>query len=109
MSSPISRTAGSRSISSSSACRMASRKEMERDPAVLLIGEDIGVYGGAFKANVFADQQDRRVALHLFEQRLPNGVEKSHQGHGYLRALREDGAAIFRLRSVCAGCATAGS
>ena len=25
-------------------------EEMQRDPAVLLIGEDIGVYGGAFKA-----------------------------------------------------------
>src|SRR5258708_32722573 len=24
-------------------------EEMERDPAVFLIGEDIGVYGGAFK------------------------------------------------------------
>ena len=24
-------------------------EEMERDPNVLLIGEDIGVYGGAFK------------------------------------------------------------
>jgi pyruvate/2-oxoglutarate/acetoin dehydrogenase E1 component len=25
-------------------------EEMERDPAVFLIGEDIGAYGGAFKA-----------------------------------------------------------
>jgi pyruvate/2-oxoglutarate/acetoin dehydrogenase E1 component len=32
------------------AIRQALTEEMERDPAVLLIGEDIGVYGGAFKA-----------------------------------------------------------
>ncbi len=31
------------------AIRQALFEEMERDPAVLLIGEDIGVYGGAFK------------------------------------------------------------
>ncbi|MFQ5723943.1 MAG: alpha-ketoacid dehydrogenase subunit beta, partial [Terriglobia bacterium] len=24
-------------------------EEMERDPAVVMLGEDIGVYGGAFK------------------------------------------------------------
>ena len=32
------------------AIREALWEEMERDPAVLLMGEDIGVYGGAFKA-----------------------------------------------------------
>src|SRR6201987_5877844 len=32
------------------AIRQALTEEMDRDPAVLLIGEDIGVYGGAFKA-----------------------------------------------------------
>ena len=31
------------------AIRQALIEEMERDPAVLLIGQDIGVYGGAFK------------------------------------------------------------
>jgi len=31
------------------AIRQALIEEMDRDPAVLLIGEDIGVYGGAFK------------------------------------------------------------
>ena len=30
--------------------RQALFEEMERDPAVVAIGEDIGVYGGAFKA-----------------------------------------------------------
>ncbi len=32
------------------AIRQALSEEMERDPAVVLIGEDISVYGGAFKA-----------------------------------------------------------
>src|SRR5665213_2817461 len=32
------------------AIRQALSEEMDRDPGVLLIGEDIGVYGGAFKA-----------------------------------------------------------
>ena len=31
------------------AIREALWEEMERDPSVFLIGEDIGVYGGAFK------------------------------------------------------------
>lgn len=32
------------------AIRQALSEEMDRDPSVLLLGEDIGVYGGAFKA-----------------------------------------------------------
>ena len=32
------------------AIRQALHEEMERDPSVVLIGEDIGVYGGAFQA-----------------------------------------------------------
>ena len=32
------------------AIRAALFEEMERDPAVVALGEDIGVYGGAFKA-----------------------------------------------------------
>jgi len=32
------------------AIRQALDEEMARDPSVVLIGEDIGVYGGAFKA-----------------------------------------------------------
>ena len=31
------------------AIRLALREEMERDPTVVLLGEDIGVYGGAFQ------------------------------------------------------------
>jgi len=33
------------------AIRQAMSEEMDRDPAVVLIGEDVGVYGGAFKAS----------------------------------------------------------
>ena len=33
------------------AIRQAMFEEMERDPAVVLIGEDVGVYGGAFKTS----------------------------------------------------------
>jgi 2-oxoisovalerate dehydrogenase E1 component beta subunit len=33
------------------AIRQAMFEEMDRDPAVVLIGEDVGVYGGAFKAS----------------------------------------------------------
>lgn len=33
------------------AIRQAMFEEMERDPAVVLLGEDVGVYGGAFKAS----------------------------------------------------------
>ena len=32
------------------AIRQALAEEMERDPSVVLMGEDIGVYGGAFQA-----------------------------------------------------------
>src|SRR5260370_7796086 len=34
------------------AIRAGIREEMERDPAVFLLGEDIGIYGGAFKVTV---------------------------------------------------------
>src|ERR1700751_6244087 len=33
------------------AIRQALTEEMDRDPAVILIGEDVGVYGGAFKTS----------------------------------------------------------
>ena len=32
------------------AIRQAMWEEMERDPRVVILGEDIGAYGGAFKA-----------------------------------------------------------
>src|SRR5579871_1078146 len=33
------------------AIKQALYEEMERDPAVVLLGEDVGVYGGAFKTS----------------------------------------------------------
>ena len=45
------------------AIRDAMRYELRRDPAVLLMGEDIGVYGGAFKVTqgliVFTSEKPR--------------------------------------------------
>src|SRR5512145_391849 len=45
------------------AIRQGIWEEMERDPAVFLIGEDIGVYGGAFKvtAGMLDHFGERRV------------------------------------------------
>lgn len=45
------------------AIREAMRYELRRDPAVLLMGEDIGVYGGAFKVTqgLFEEFGDARV------------------------------------------------
>ena len=38
-----------RELTYSQALREALIEEMERDPNVILLGEDIGVYGGVFK------------------------------------------------------------
>src|SRR4026208_1667838 len=45
------------------AIRQGLWEEMERDPDVFLLGEDIGVYGGAFKmpAGMLAPFRERRV------------------------------------------------
>src|SRR5207302_11215222 len=43
--------AGGKEITFLEAIRQAMFEEMERDPAVLLMGEDVGVYGGAFKTS----------------------------------------------------------
>ena len=41
-------TSGPRELTYLEAVREALTQEMRRDPAVFLLGEDIGVYGGAF-------------------------------------------------------------
>jgi 2-oxoisovalerate dehydrogenase E1 component beta subunit len=43
--------AGAGQVTFLEAIRQAMFEEMERDPAVVLIGEDVGVYGGAFKCS----------------------------------------------------------
>src|SRR5450432_4696149 len=43
--------AGSRPVTFLEAIKQAMFEEMERDPAVVLLGEDVGVYGGAFKTS----------------------------------------------------------
>src|SRR5207249_5296079 len=42
---------GGRQVTFLEAIRQAMFEEMERDPTVLLMGEDVGVYGGAFKTS----------------------------------------------------------
>src|SRR5258706_7343551 len=43
--------AGSAQVTFLEAIRQAMFEEMERDPAVVLLGEDVGVYGGAVKTS----------------------------------------------------------
>jgi 2-oxoisovalerate dehydrogenase E1 component beta subunit len=43
--------AGGAQVTFLEAIRQAMFEEMERDPAVVLLGEDVGVYGGAFKTS----------------------------------------------------------
>jgi len=43
--------AGSGPVTFLEAIKQAMFEEMERDPAVVLLGEDVGVYGGAFKTS----------------------------------------------------------
>lgn len=50
--SQISPPPGAREITYAEALREAMAQAMEKDPAVFLIGEDIGVYGGAFGVTV---------------------------------------------------------
>jgi 2-oxoisovalerate dehydrogenase E1 component beta subunit len=59
------------------------REEMERDPAVLMIGEDIGVYGGAFKVTEgFLEQfgRERMIETPIAE----SAIIGSAIGMGYL-------------------------
>jgi 2-oxoisovalerate dehydrogenase E1 component beta subunit len=44
-------TPGSAPVTFLEAIKQAMFEEMERDPAVVLLGEDVGVYGGAFKTS----------------------------------------------------------
>ena len=44
-------TIGSAPVTFLEAIKQAMFEEMERDPAVVLLGEDVGVYGGAFKTS----------------------------------------------------------
>ena len=68
-------------------------EEMERDPNVFCIGEDIGVYGGAFKVTAgFLEQfGERRVVDTPIS-------EAGHRGRGHRR--RADGTAAGRRDAV---------
>ena len=46
-------------------------EEMERDPNVFLLGEDIGVYGGAFKVTAGFSNTSARNAWWIRRSRSP--------------------------------------
>ena len=48
---PVNKTENGTQITFLEAIKQAMFEEMERDPAVVLLGEDVGVYGGAFKTS----------------------------------------------------------
>ena len=48
---PDNKTENGNQITFLEAIKQAMFEEMERDPAVVLLGEDVGVYGGAFKTS----------------------------------------------------------
>ena len=48
---PDNKTENGTQITFLEAIKQAMFEEMERDPAVVLLGEDVGVYGGAFKTS----------------------------------------------------------
>jgi pyruvate/2-oxoglutarate/acetoin dehydrogenase E1 component len=47
----VAKSTGSAPVTFLEAIKQAMFEEMERDPAVVLLGEDVGVYGGAFKTS----------------------------------------------------------
>jgi len=59
------------------AIRQGIQEEMERDPDVFLLGEDIGIYGGAFKVTAGLSIS-RRAARHRHPHR---GVGYCGRGH----------------------------
>ncbi len=71
------------------AIRRALREEMRRDPSVFLIGEDIGVYGGAFKVTAGLVEE-------FGEERV---IDSPLSEAGYTGACA--GAAFMGLRPVC--------
>ena len=54
------------------AIRQGIWEEMERDPSVFLLGEDIGTYGGAFKVTAgMLEKFGRTASLIRLFRRLP--------------------------------------
>src|SRR5947209_5924459 len=85
--------AGGKEITFLEAIRQAMFEEMERDPAVLLMGEVVGVYGGAFKTS--EGLLGRRRARRAVSFREPGNVFRAYAGtEGDLSvdAVRRQGA-----------------
>ncbi|MBC7261486.1 MAG: alpha-ketoacid dehydrogenase subunit beta, partial [Chloroflexi bacterium] len=77
-----------REITYAEAIREALRQEMQRDPNVFLMGEDIGVYGGAFG-----------VTLGLLEEFGPERVRDTPISEGVIAGAAA-GAALTGMRPV---------
>ncbi|MBC7232486.1 MAG: alpha-ketoacid dehydrogenase subunit beta [Chloroflexi bacterium] len=77
-----------REITYAEAIREALRQEMQRDPHVFLMGEDIGVYGGAFG-----------VTLGLLEEFGPERVRDTPISEGVIAGAAA-GAALTGMRPV---------
>ena len=60
----LERPTPAQSITFLEAIKQAMYEEMERDPAVVVIGEDVGVYGGAFKTSEGLLERIRLGARH---------------------------------------------
>src|SRR6202140_5020284 len=53
------------------------------------VDETVGDFeGAAVDADVFAEAEDRRVAVHFFPDSLTDGFEVGEWGHGYCTAVR---------------------
>ena len=81
------------------AIRQALFEEMDRDPAVVLLGEDVGVYGGAFKA---IGGPARAVRMGARDRHADQRVRDCGRGHGHgLRgAAAGRGNAIHRFHRL---------
>lgn len=77
-----------REITYAEAVREALRQEMQRDPNVFLMGEDIGIYGGAFG-----------VTLGLLEEFGPERVRDTPISEGVIAGAAA-GAALTGMRPV---------
>jgi len=81
------------------AIRQALFEEMDRDPAVVLIGEDVGVYGGAFKVS------EGLLEKFGWERVIENADQRVRDrgrggGHGVCGPAAGGGNAIHRLHRL---------
>src|SRR2546422_9120389 len=69
------------------AIRQGIWEEMERDPTVFVIGEDVGAYGGAFKVtDGLIDQfgKERVIDTPISEAAIDRKSTRLNSSHGYI-------------------------